>query len=147
MTIKTQPGLKVEAVTETVAGIEEMVLADENVDSTLLTYGSSGLSLGGSSDVSLTAYLKDDRKQSTDDVIDKWMRDLAGYQDVSISMESGSSTSMSMGSANQIEIDLQSADYDLVKADSDKLVEALRQRSDIMQVHSSIENSAPIVKV
>lgn len=45
------------------------------MDHYLLTYGSSGLSMGGSSDVTLNAYLKDGRKLSTDQVIDKWRRE------------------------------------------------------------------------
>lgn len=62
MTVKTKPGLSVEAINETLSGLEEMVMSEEDVDHYLVTYGSSGLSMGGSSDVTLSAYLKDDRK-------------------------------------------------------------------------------------
>ena len=52
-----------------------------------------------------------------------------------------------MSSGNTVEVDLQSTDYDTLKAASDQLVGELRKRSDVMQVHSSIENAAPVVKV
>ena len=94
VTIKTKPGLSVAAVNEAVADLEELAGNDENVDHYLLTYGSSGLSISGGSDVTLDAYLKDGSKLSTD-----------------------------------------------------QLVEGLREREDVMQVHSSIENAAPVVKV
>lgn len=147
VTVKTKPGLSVAAVNDTVAQIENMVANDEEVDHYLLTYGSSGLSTMGGSSVTLSAYLKDDRKMSTDEVIDKWTRETENYKDISVTMEQGSTTSSSMSSTNQIEVDLQSTDYDALKKASDELVEELRKREDVMQVHSSIENAAPVIKV
>ena len=147
VTVKTKPGLSVAAVNDTVSQIENMVANDEEVDHYLLTYGSSGLSTMGGSSVTLSAYLKDDRKMSTDEVIDKWTRETENYKDISVTMEQGSTTSSSMSSTNQIEVDLQSTDYDALKKASDELVEELRKREDVMQVHSSIENAAPVIKV
>lgn len=146
--VKTKPGLSVEAVNDTVAQIEKLVAEDEDVDHYLLTYGSSGISTSGDSDVSISAYLKDDRKLSTDQVIDKWTREVEKYKDISVTLEQGSTMmSSSMSSGNTVEVDLQSTDYDTLKAASDQLVGELRKRSDVMQVHSSIENAAPVVKV
>lgn len=56
-------------------------------------------------------------------------------------------SSGALSSGDEIEVDLQSTDYDALKAASDQLVEGLREREDVMQVHSSIENAAPVVKV
>lgn len=146
MTIKTRPGSSIETIRETVAGLEQMVSEDENVDHYLLTYGDSGVSVSASSDVTLNAYLKDDCKYSTDEMIERWQYQVEDYMDVTVSMEQGTTTGMSLG-GNEIEIDLQSTDYDLLKTTADELVEELRQRDDVMQVHSSIENAAPVVKV
>lgn len=55
--IKTKPGLSIAAVNEAVAEVEQLVAQDEEVDHYLLTYGASGLSMGGSG-VSLSAYLR-----------------------------------------------------------------------------------------
>ena len=147
VTVKTKPGLSIESVNETLAQVEDMIINDESVDHYLLTYGSSGLSTGGGG-ATLNAYLKDDRKLSTDEVIDQWRRETERYKDVSITMEQGSTTSSSaMSSSDQIEIDLQSTDYDALKMAADEMADALREREDVMQVHSSIENAAPVIKV
>ena len=137
VTVKTKPGLSIESVNETLAQVEDMIINDESVDHYLLTYGSSGLSTGGGG-ATLNAYLKDDRKLSTDEVIDQWRRETERYKDVSITMEQGSTTSSSaMSSSDQIEIDLQSTDYDALKMAADELADALREREEVMQVHSS----------
>lgn len=148
VTIKTKPGLSVAAVNEAVADLEELAGNDENVDHYLLTYGSSGLSISGGSDVTLDAYLKDGSKLSTDQVIEKWRHETQYYKDYSVSIKQGSTMSSgALSSGDEIEVDLQSTDYDALKAASDQLVEGLREREDVMQVHSSIENAAPVVKV
>ncbi|MGL5435466.1 MAG: efflux RND transporter permease subunit [Lachnospiraceae bacterium] len=148
MTIKTEPGLSIDAINDTVSQIEAFVAADENVDHYLLTYGSSGMSIGGSSDVTLDAYLKDDRKVSSDDIIKSWRYETQYYQDCTISMDEGSTTGMSsMTSGDAIEINLQSTEYDVLKTAAADLVTELRKRDDVMQVHSSTENAAPVVKV
>ena len=148
MTIKTKPGLSIDAINETVAGLEELVMSDEDVDHYLLTYGASGLSISGGSDVTLSAYLKDGYKGSTDDKIEAWRYETENYRDVSITMKQGSTTSSSaVSDGDEIEIDLQSIDYDVLKEAAEELAEELRQRDDIMQVHTSVENAAPVVKV
>ena len=55
--------------------------------------------------------------------------------------------SSSMSSGDSIEVDLQSTDYDTLKKAADDLVTELRKREDVMQVHSSVENAAPVIKV
>ena len=133
-TVKVKPGLRVEEINKVVSQLEDLISSDDNLDYYLLTYGGSGLSISGGSDISLTAYLKDDRKESTDDVIDRWMEASAEFTDCTISMDSGSSTGMSsMSNGRQIEVDIQGTDYDLVKADADRLTEELRARDDVMQ--------------
>mgnify|MGYP000103754489 CR=1 FL=1 len=148
MTIKTKPGLSIDAVNDILCDLEEMVMAEEDVDHYLLTYGGSGLSLSGGNEVTLNAYLDEDRKISTDDMIKKWRKDTESYKDLSITMQQGKTTgSSSMDGGDQIEVDLQSTDYNALKAAANSLVTDLRNREDIMQVHSSIENAAPVVKV
>lgn len=148
MSIKTKPGLSIDAVNESVAGLEELVSNDENVDHYLLTYGSGGLSIEAGSDITLNAYLKDNRKQTTDEVIEKWRQESEDYKDCSVTLEQGSSAmSSSMTSGDDIEVDLQSTNYETLKKASEELVEELRKRTDVMQVHSSVENAAPVVKV
>ncbi len=148
MTIKTKPGYSVSAIRDTVLDLENMVETDEDVDHYLMTYGNSGVSMTSGSDVTLNAYLKDKRKLSTDEVIEKWRYATQNYVDATITLEQGSSSmSSSMSSGDSIEVDLQSTDYDTLKKSADDLVTELRKREDVMQVHSSVENAAPVIKV
>ncbi|MCD8371255.1 MAG: efflux RND transporter permease subunit [Clostridiales bacterium] len=148
VTVAVKPGMTIDAINDVVAEVEEMIATDEDVDHYLLTYGSSGLSISVGDDVSISVYLKDDRKLSTDEVIEKWRYATADFTDVTLTFEQGSTTmSSSMSSSDEIEVDLQSTDYDTLKSAADELAELLRQRGDVMQVHSSTENSAPIVRV
>lgn len=148
ITAKVKPGLTIDAVNEDIRELESMVQNDENVDHYLLTYGSSGMSLSAGSDVSINAYLKDDRKYSTDEMIDLWTRESEHMKNVTVSMEQGSTTSSSsMMSGDEIEIDLQSVDYDSAKTAVNSLAKELRKRDDVYQVHTSVENAAPVIKV
>lgn len=148
MTVKTKPGLDIDAMNENLAELESLVMNDEEVDHYLLTYGGSGLSLAGSGEATLNAYLKDDRKTSTDGMIKKWKKETENFKDLSITMQQGSTNgSEAMSSGDEIEIVLQSTDYDVLRTTSNQLVEELRDREDVMQVHSSVENAAPVVKI
>lgn len=122
MTIKTKPGYSVSAIRDTVLDLENMVETDEDVDHYLMTYGNSGVSMTSGSDVTLNAYLKDKRKLSTDEVIEKWRYATQNYVDATITLEQGSSSmSSSMSSGDSIEVDLQSTDYDTLKKAADDL--------------------------
>ncbi len=150
VTIETQPGLKIEEVDKILQRAEEYVTQDPDLDSYMLSYGSSGLSMSmGSSGATLTAYLKDDRSRKTDQVIKEWKRDMQRWSDCSVSLESqGSmSSSMAMNSAEDLEYILVSTQYDELKQASDQIVSELQKRSDATNIHSSLENSAPLVKI
>ena len=147
ISVAMKPGTTVENVNKNVAEIEALVANDEDLDYYLLTYGSSGLSISGGDSVSITAYLKDDRKRSTNRVINEWMEEAAYMENVTISMDQGSSTGSTMTGGRQIEVDLQSTDYDALREETNRLADALRKRDDVIQVHSSVENAAPILRV
>ena len=57
VSIETRPGLKIDEVNKILEQAEAIVTADPNLKSYMLSYGGSGLSMGGSG-ASLTAYLK-----------------------------------------------------------------------------------------
>ena len=147
ITVNVRPGLTVDAVNEAVQPVEQMVAEDENLDYYLLTYGGSGLSLGSGSAVSISAYLKDDRTLSTDEVIDQWMEQTGEIENCTVSMEPGSSMGSMTTTGRSIELDFQGTDYDVLRDEVDRLAAELRKRDDVMQVHSSVENAAPILRV
>ena len=150
VTIETQPGLKIEEVDKILQRAENYVTQDPDLDSYMLSYGSSGLSMNmGGSGATLTAYLKDDRSRKTDQVLKEWKRDMQKWSDCSVSLESQSSlgSGMSMGNAEDLEYILVSTQYDDLKKASDEIVSELQKRPDATNIHSSLENSAPLVKI
>lgn len=148
ISIDSQPGLTIEEINKIGIRAEEYIAQDEDVDSYLLSYGSSGLNLTGGGGISLTAYLKEDRTRKTADVLKEWKHEMQTWPDCVVSLQEQSSMgSMSMLAADEIEIILLSTDYDQLKDISDEIVDKLRAREDTAQIHSSMENDAPLVKV
>ncbi len=147
ISVDMRPGLTLEKADGLLKQIEDYIVQDENLDSYSLSYGGSGLgSLSGSS-ASISAYLKDDRTMETKDVARAWKRHLTGLPDCSVTVEESSTTSMMTNSADSVDFILESTQYDELKEVSDQIVEAMNGREDVTNVHSSLENSAPIVKI
>ena len=95
---------------------------------------------------SVTAYLKDDRSMETDDLADLWQSQLNSVENCTIDVSASSSMSM-MRRGRGYEVILHSTQYDDLKEVSDQIVEELTARDDIVNIHSSIENTAPIVDI
>lgn len=146
VSVETRPGLTVENADKILQKVESYVSQDEDLDSYILSYGSSGLSMGGSS-ASLTAYLKDDRSMETADVLKKWKGYLTTLPDCTITLTQNSMMSSMSSNAETFDFILQSTQYDDLKAASDQIVNELITRKEVTKVHSTLENSAPIVKI
>ena len=76
-----------------------------------------------------------------------WKQQLAGIPDTNITVEAYSQVSAMMGSDNDYTVELQSTNYDDLKAVSDKIAAQLSDRPELTKVHSSLENAASVVKV
>lgn len=144
-TIETRPGLKVEETDKILREVEKIVTQDPDLDSYMLTSGGSGMSLGGDA-ATLTAYLKDDRKRETDEVLKEWKPLMNQVVGANISLEASSSMTM-MSSGDGVEYILQSTRYDELKEASDKIAEDLMERPEVTKVHTTLENAAPVVKL
>lgn len=150
ITVDTQPGLTVDKINETLVKVEDYITKDEDLDSYMLSYGSTGLSMSMGGGASITAYLKDDRSRSTGEILKEWKRELQSWPDCSITLEEQSDTmssSMMSNAADEVEYILISTDYEELKAASDQIVEEMQARPEVTHVHSSLENNAPVVKV
>ena len=73
--MEVRPGLQIEEVDKIISRVEKIIMDEPDRKSCMVTYGGSGLSLGGSS-ASLTAYLKSDRELTTKEVVDKWKKEM-----------------------------------------------------------------------
>lgn len=145
ISVETKPGLNIEEIDQIFQKVEAVVTADENVDSYMLSYGSTGLSMGSSS--TLSAYLSDDCKLPTEEVIRMWKPLMAQIPDCDITMESSSMMSSMMATTSGFQVILESTQYDKLKAASDSIVEQLMDRGEVTRVHSTLENAAPVLKI
>lgn len=145
ITAEVKPGLKMNKTDAILTQIEDIISQHPDVESYISLAGSSGMSM--SSDPTITAYLRDDREMETDEVVALWKQELSSIPDTNITVESYSQVSAMMGSQNEFQVNLESADYDDLKAVSDKIAAELSLRPELTKVHSSLENAASVVKV
>lgn len=145
VSIETRPGLKVEETDQIFQQVEAIVSQDPDLDSYMLTSGSSGMSMGGGG-ASLTAYLKDDRSRETDQVVREWKPLMAKVPGANITVKANSSMSM-MSSSGGVEYILRGTQYEELKQASDAICDELLGRSEVSRVHSTLENAAPVVKL
>lgn len=147
VTAKVKPGLKIEEVDKILQKLESIITSEEDLKSYTLTYGGSGVSLDSTSDATLTAYLKDERKLSTKQVMNKWKKEMNQLPDTNISIKLASSMSMSSGAKNDLEIILNGPQLESLKNTADQMVSELTTRPELIKVHSNLENAAPVIKV
>ena len=145
ITANVAPGLKIDDVDRISRQIEDFVAADRDVENYQMAYGESH-TFRGSSGISITAYLKKKRSRSTRQVIREWQTQLTKMPDSSISVQNLSQSTSSV-SNNSVEIDLESTDYASVKQAADDIVNRMRSLPYLLNVHSSSENAAPVVKI
>ncbi len=138
VSIETRPGLLSEYADAMLEQAETIVKSHPDVESYMLRYNdASG---------SITAYLKDDREMSTDQVAQQWEQEMSDLENCTIEVEASSSMSF-MGSSRGYEVILNGTDYDELQQVSNEIVEEMTARDDVINVHSSIENTAPVVTV
>ena len=138
VSIETRPGLITEQADAILAEAESIVTAHEDVESYMLRYNND--------EGTITAYLKDDRKMSTDEVVSQWENEMADLENCTITVEASTSMSM-MGRSRGYEAILKGTQYDELQEVSNEIVNELIARDDVKNVHSSIENTAPVVAV
>lgn len=138
VSVETRPGLITEQAEAILEEVEAIVSADENVDSYMMRYNNeSG---------SITAYLKDDLTMDEDDIVDLWESQMVDIENCTIEVSAEGSMSF-MGRTRGYEVILEGEDYDEIKEVSDEIVAELTARDDVMNVHSDLENTAPVVTI
>lgn len=145
VTASVAPGLNTDDVDKISKRIEDFIAADRDVENYQMTYGSSNTFLADSG-ISITAYLKKRRSRSTKKVIEEWQPLLTKIPDTSISIKNQSRSSSRVSNSG-VEIDLESTDYESVKKAADDIVNQMHSLNYLLNIHSSAENAAPIVKI
>lgn len=138
VSIETRPGLLSDQANEMLERAESIVASHEDVESYMLRFNSdSG---------TISAYLKDDRKMDTDAIVAQWENEMVDIDNCTIEVEASSSMSF-MGRSRGYEAIIEGTQYNEVQEVSNRIVEELIARDDVMNVHSSIENTAPVVAI
>lgn len=83
---------------------------------------------------------------STDEIAAMWEKEMAEIDNCTITVEASKSMSF-MGRGRGYEVILRGTQYDELKETSDKIVKEMTARKDVANIHSSIENTAPIVTI
>ncbi|MDD5831884.1 MAG: efflux RND transporter permease subunit [Clostridiales bacterium] len=138
VSIETRPGLIDEKANDILTRAEQVVSGNENVDSYMMRYSNAS--------GTITVYLKDDRKTSTDDLVEIFEKELADLDNCTVTVSASSSMSF-MGRNRGYSAIIQGTQYDELQEVTDTIVKELTARNDVMNVHSSIENTAPVVSV
>lgn len=145
ITVETRPGMETEKVDRILQQVEEMICRHEDLESYMTTSGGTRMMSGD--DSSITAYLKDNRKMKTTEVAAQWEKELAEITDCKITVDVSGSMSMMSSFGENYETIIKGADYDEVKEVSNEIVTELSTRPEVTNVHSDIENAAPVIEV
>lgn len=146
ITVETRPGLRTSEIDQILKEIENIISGHEDLESYLSSYGGSQVG-STSTDASITAYLKDNRKMSTGQVVKQWKQELADVKDCNITVEQNSSMSMMSSNEEEYETIIKGIDYEELKSVTAVLVDEINSREEVTRVHSSIENAAPVVEI
>lgn len=146
ITVETRPGLITNQVDEVLREIESVIAVHPDLKSYMTSYGGDG-GLQSGTDAVISAILKDDRKMETKDVISQWKRELAAVKNCNISVDMSASISMMDSGSADYEVILQGANYDRLLNASQKIAEELKQRDDVIKIHSDMEQSTPTVEI
>ena len=150
--ITQKPGLSIEEKERVIKELEELVAKDPDTDRYTATAGGSALSAlyGGSTDPTITVYLKKDRSMKTKEKVKAWKKALENRSQEVLSIKSVSDTSMSGGdysTGNNYEIIIQGSDLEELQRKSNELLSLLQKQSSLTGIHSSLENAAPLLQV
>jgi len=147
ISVDTRPGLNLESVDAILTELEEIVAAHPDVSHFMLTSGGGVMLFGGGGGGSsrLTAYLKSDRRMSTNEVVEQWRHETAHILDIDINIAQGDS--YGMGGSDGIDITLTGYTLEGIREGA-ALVEALmNEHPDIIRVNSTVGRVSPQAEI
>ncbi|MCQ2609922.1 MAG: efflux RND transporter permease subunit, partial [Lachnospiraceae bacterium] len=145
LSIVTKPGLTLAARDKIYAKFEDFVSAQPEVEHYVLSNSAGSMSMGGSGGQSLIAFLndKDERSETTNQIISRWKKELGNVTDCTITISSYSTSAVSafvMPGDDKVEILFQSSDYKRLKEANDRVVKQLEKRPDVGNITSTLDN-------
>ena len=151
LSISTKPSLKLEERDKIYVQFEEFLKNRPEVEHYVLS-NSAGGGFGGGGGQSLIATLVDrkNREKSTSEYIIDWKRELDNVVDCAVSISNYStsgSSSMRNDARDTVRNIIESSDYNKLMEVNTKIARELSMRKDITQVTTSLDNSAPYIKI
>ena len=148
--VTTRPGLSLKRINELLSPLETMVREHPDLDRYSLTSGGGGMrsmSGGASSSATITAYLRDDRKNSTAEVMDDWRSQVANFLDGEIQISASSTTLAMAGNPADLELNLQSTGLDDMRTSAVVIEEFLRTQPEVLNVQSTVTSGNPQAEI
>ena len=135
VSVSTRPGLRFEEQSQILERVEAVIVENEDVEHYTLR------------GTSFTVDLRDDRSQSTADIISQWKVDMRSILDCDIEISNSSAMSSMTMASDQSRFVLRGTDYDELKSAATNLVKNLNNRSDVTYAASSLSSGAPALKI
>lgn len=152
--IQTKPSQTLEARLKTYTKFENFVMAKDEVDHYCLSNsaGTFNMSGGMGGGQSLICYLKDkkDRKKTTKQIANEWIKELGNMTDCTYEVESyGTSITSSfvMDQADKFDKYIESKDLDELKKVDAKIRKELEKRNDLSDISTYLDKGAPTIKI
>ena len=150
LSISTKPSLKLEERDKIYVQFEEFLKNRPEVKHYVLSNSAGGGFGGGGQSLIATLVDKKDREKSTAEYILDWKRELDDVVDCAVSISNYStsgSSNMRNDARDTVRNIIESSDYDRLMEVNTKIAKELSKRQDITQVTTSLDNSAPYIKV
>lgn len=135
ISVTTRPGIRMEEKEEIMQQVEAWIVACEDMEHYSLR------------DSSFTVELKENRKQSTDEIMNQWKVDMRTILNCDIEISNSSAMSGMSMAEDALEFRLVGSDYDELKETAAELTALLNSRADVALASSSLSNAAPIIKI
>lgn len=141
MDVSFRPGTTLEAKEQGMEKLEELARSEESVQS-------YSMQINSDSTANLSAYLKEDRELTTDDVVEKWNQETGDYTNMELEISSGGSTMGSgMMTSASTEIDLRGRDMETLKEAAIRVQEAMEEVEGVIKVTSSAADTTSAAKL
>lgn len=141
ISIKGKPGLKIEEYDNYMAGLEEFIMQNPDVEK----YSLSADSSSGSGNI--TVFLKKDRVKETWETVEQWRLALIDETGFDVSIKEDSSDGMgSLGGAT-VDVTLVGSNLEDLKVASDMMREMMKEVPGVISVTSSADTSGSKAKI
>jgi len=129
ITATFRAGSRLDFIDESIRPIEEMVSADENVETYAVTIDDNV--------ATITGYLKEERELKTYEVVELWTEKLADVTNMDIQVES-TGTNLTNGFGNNIEVDLSGRDLATLKEAAQEVTDIMATTEGILKVTNDL---------